>query len=610
MDQGPMTEEPPGCLVILIALSAGMAGDVRVWPAHRSGPNGEPELSDLPAQWAARFLADELIDGLVNTLTAGYAVPLDVAVLGYQTNADGVATILPLLPVGESKLRWVSVKTLAARPAPPRAREGDPRKWVPAVVCTGTAPAAVGLAAVYQMVAMWLTGRFAARPPVVIHCTDGTGLDHEYIRVVRSLGLLTTTYGPPRLLHVGFAPGTEPTLCGQWPAELPEPWARLAELSAELPAEPEGRPTRRAVSVNDWSIADAWSALFDFAPVDAATNWTATDNGRFIPTVRELWTQKMGNAPTEWEDAYTTDWASGVAAVADGASTGIYCRIWADELVKRFVADRPDARDPAALEQWVATLRKQWREVIDYPKLNYFKQRKVDETGAAATLLGLEVGPLDADGNRPWRACAVGDVTLFWIRDGKLLASFPVVAADQFGSAPLLLRSNPGFRSVTLAATGVCRPGDLFLLATDAVANRLLKSHADGPGPDWESFETIDPDAWRKDLDDLRRTKDMVNDDCTLVVLRIAGAEVPVPPPPESAVVVAQPTATTPLIEEPAAPVADAAEMIEPAAPESEAALEQELGDTLAEPDPSPDEPDERPPTAREGFSEPTDTNV
>jgi hypothetical protein len=161
----------------------------------------------------------------------------------------------------------------------------------------------------------------------------------------------------------------------------------------------------------------------------------------------------------------------------------------------------------------------EWRSAIEYEKLNWSKQRKVDEVGAAATLLGVEVGPADAEGNHPWRACAVGDASLFWVRDGKLLGSFPVVAADQFGSAPLLVRSNPGHKTLALAAAGVCQTGDRFLLATDAVAARLFKSAANGPGPEWERFETIDEDEWRAELDTLRKSNDMVNDDCTLLTL-------------------------------------------------------------------------------------------
>ena len=295
------------------------------------------------------------------------------------------------------------------------------------------------------------------------------------------------------------------------------------EVSAELPAEAEGRPSRRAVSVNDWSVADAWSAIFDLNLVEDTVAWTEADAGRFEPTVNALWTQKMGNTPEQWEDAHATDAAGGVAAVADGASSGIYCRIWADQLSKRFIAERPDFRDPIALGKWILVLRGEWRSAIEYEKLNWSKQRKVDETGAAATLLGLEVGPADAAGNRPWRACAVGDASLFWVREGKLIGSFPVVAADQFGSAPLLIRSNHGFKTIALAAAGMCRPGDRFLLATDAVAARLFRSAALGPGPEWERFETLDEETWRAELDVLRKANDMVNDDCTLLSLRVVG---------------------------------------------------------------------------------------
>jgi hypothetical protein len=233
-----------------------------------------------------------------------------------------------------------------------------------------------------------------------------------------------------------------------------------------------------------------------------------------------MWTQKMGNTPEQWEDAYATE-PAGVAAVADGASTGIYCRTWADRLARSFIADRPDVRDPVALGKWVHGLRGEWRAAIDYDKLNWSKKAKVDDVGAAATLLGLELGPPGADGNHPWRAFAVGDACLFWVRGGKLLGTFPVVAADQFGSAPLLVRSNPGYKTLSLSAAGACRPGDQFILATDAVAARLFRSAAGGPGPDWERFEAIDEAEWREELDVLRKSNDMVNDDCTLVTLRV-----------------------------------------------------------------------------------------
>ncbi|MBA4186795.1 MAG: hypothetical protein C0467_02130 [Planctomycetaceae bacterium] len=525
MDPTP-AELPPGCLVILIPLSASMADDARVWLGHRSTPDGEPEIRDVPKSLAARFLADELIEALANTLASGYPLPLDVAVLGYGAHADGTLNLISLLAGAKPTNRLVPLADIAALPVEPRGREGDPRKWTERVECAGEAPAAVALAEVYKFVSLWLTGRTTARPPVILHVTDGDRIDEHYHRVARSLGLLTTGYGPARLLHVGFDTTTEPTLCGMWPDAIPELWARLMPVSAMLPAEVEGRPARPAVSVNDWALIDPWSALFDLSWVEDTVRWTDADSDRFEPaTARGMWTQKMGNTPEQWEDAYATEPASGVAVVADGASSGIYCRTWADRLARSFITDRPDVRDPIALNKWVHGLRAEWRAAIDYDKLNWSKKAKVDETGAAATFLSLEVGPPDASGNRPWRACAVGDASMFWIRNGRLRATFPVVAADQFGSAPMLIRSNAGYKTLTLSAAGVCRPGDRFLLATDAVAARLFKSAAATDGPDWSRFETIDETAWRDELDVLRKANDMVNDDCTLVTLRVTGGE-------------------------------------------------------------------------------------
>lgn len=521
------TTDPAGCLLILMPRSARMMEDVRIWLAHRLTAEGEAELRDLPRELTARYLADELLDGLVNTVAAGYPIPLDVAVLGYNAGEDGKLKLVSLLPDGNPEARFVPLANLAANPAEPRALEGEPRKWTHAPTCEGTAPAATALAEVYRLISMWLTGRYSTRPPVVIHCTDGAGIDEHYNRIARSLGILSTVYGPVRLLHVGLAAGIEPFLCGFWPDSIPEPWAELMAVSAELPAEPEGRPARRAVSVNDWCLTDAWSAIFDVAPSVDTDSWPTPQSPPIAAHVRELWTQKMGNAPGEWEDAFACDPASGVVVVADGASSGIYCRIWADQLARRYIADRPDAREAIAFGKWVHGLRGEWRAAINYPTLNWAKQRKVDEVGAAATFLALEIGPANAEGFHPWRACAVGDASLFWVREGRLLASFPVVAADQFGSSPLLIRSNPGFKTLSLLASALCQPGDRFLLATDAVAARLLKSTASGPGPDWNQFETIAEEDWKRELDSLRQSRDMVNDDCTLVAIQVAAAETP-----------------------------------------------------------------------------------
>lgn len=505
MDPTP-AELPPGCLVLLLRLAADMTADVVT------------SRGELPPFVAARQLADELLEGLVNTVAGGYAIgEIDVAVLGYRIAEDGTPQLFSLLPGDDAKPRFVPLTRLCELPVEVRAGEGQPRKWTLLPPCEGDAGASAALASVYQMVAVWLTGRFTNRPPVVIHCTTPKGLDDVYFRIARSLNLLTTGYGPARLLHYLFDNQGEQ-------GELATCWDQLFDVSCVLPENLDtGKPVRRALWVNDWDITDPWDAIFGYSWQADSIAWTEAGAG--FSRNHAVWTQKMGNSPEQWEDAFAVEAASGVAAVADGASTGIYCRIWADQLSRRFLTDRPDTRDPISLNKWVNGLRTEWRSAINYSNLNWSKQAKVDQVGAAATLLGLELGPADEAGNRPWRAGAVGDASLFWVRSGQLLASFPVVAADQFGSAPLLIRSNPGFKTLAVAAAGTCQPGDRFLLATDAVAARLFKSTALGPGPDWSRFETISEDEWRAELDTLRNANDMVNDDCTLVVLEVSGAE-------------------------------------------------------------------------------------
>lgn len=598
-----MSDTPPGCLVVLVRLSAGMAADV---PTAAHG--------DVPAFVAARQLTDDLIEGLVNAASQYPLGPLDVAVLGYRADESGKPHLLSLLP-GTTTPQLLPLNHVAKLPAEGRG-EGLPRKWAALPAPEGEPCAAFALAKVHQLVGVWLTGRFTARPPLIIHCTNTDDLDDAYFRVARSIGLLTCGYGPARLMHCVLEPGADAIPLGAITATPgAAPWNALFDTSAELP-ETADKPARRALAVNDWDITDQWSAVFDALWREDAIQWAGSGG---FSNERAMWAQKMGNSPEQWEDAYATDAPGGAAVIADGASSGIYCNIWAEQLGTRFLTDRPDTRDVASLTKWVNGLRTEWRTAIKYSSLNWSKQAKVDQVGAAATLLALETGPEDESGHRPWRASAVGDASLFLVRDNRLVATFPVVADDQFGSAPLLVRSSPGQRTLVLAAAGTCQPGDRFVLATDSIAARLFKDVAEGE-VDWGRYEHITQDAWRAELDALRSANDMVNDDCTLVVLRVAGgandwrgADVSTPveapaqeqvaeqvptPVPESAVAAEEAPAVA---EEIPLAIALTEEEI---SPEPTPELAQEQG--AEAPSPTPETQDS--PAARDGLPESTDT--
>jgi hypothetical protein len=240
---------------------------------------------------------------------------------------------------------------------------------------------------------------------------------------------------------------------------------------------------------------------------------------------RGLWAAKMGNSDAEWEDAFAINEASGVVCVSDGAGEGIFAKIWARQLVDRFVSERPDLTDTDATATWVRSCRVAWNKQIDYPNLRWSQQSKVDSTGAAATLLGLRVWPTPGrPGEYEWESAAVGDSCLFRLLGNEILATFPLVSSRQFALGPGLVRSKTEFPAKPVFARGTCRAGDAFVLATDAVAQVLFEAIEAGP-VDWARFETIDQDEWRGQIDEMRRAQRIVNDDCTLVFVRVG------PPP-------------------------------------------------------------------------------
>ncbi|OWK34498.1 hypothetical protein [Fimbriiglobus ruber] len=501
---------PPGCLIVLIALSETMTAEAAT------------TRGDCPAIVAAQFFADELIEALVAAAAGGeWTVPFDVAVLGYQEGDGGAVRLMSLLSGGSPMPHFVPLAKLLANPADERS-PGRPRRWTASPECRGaTAPAAAALAGVHPLVAAWLAGRYAARPPVVVHCTTGDGLDANYARVARSLGLLSTAGGPVRLAHCGFSTGwPTPTPPDRWSGAVPEPWSTAREVSSPL-SQTAGDGSRvPVVSVNEWPIPEIWDLLFT-DPTDAVPIGATGVDGESFAVSHTLWAPKKGNGPTEWEDAFAVNPALGIAVVADGASEGIFCRVWAGLLATRIATEGPDFRADGAFVRWVDQCRAAWRQDIGYTTLRWSQQNKVASVGAAATLLGLFFGPPDVTVKRTWRATAVGDACLFHIRGNTLMATFPLAAGDQLGSTPALVRSNPGHEVFPIFASGTCGAGDLFILATDAVAGRLFHEATTGTVV-WERYLTLPESEWQAEIDTLRAANEIVNDDCTLVVLRVA----------------------------------------------------------------------------------------
>jgi hypothetical protein len=232
---------------------------------------------------------------------------------------------------------------------------------------------------------------------------------------------------------------------------------------------------------------------------------------------------KHGYRPEEYEDA----WAHTATrlALADGASDAFESRLWAQALVQAFI-QQPPASSHGALLDWLLLPIQVWHAGIHWPQLPWYAEEKA-RRGAFATLLGVTFAwpPADdtaaVDTTASWAALAVGDVCLFQIRAEEVIVHFPVQHAADFGTTPPLLSSRPDYNRRSLQAlctcTGECWPGDLFVLATDALAAWFLQQVEAGERP-WQSLGGLTEETFAALVASLRHAGVMRNDDVTLML--------------------------------------------------------------------------------------------
>ena len=243
-------------------------------------------------------------------------------------------------------------------------------------------------------------------------------------------------------------------------------------------------------------------------------------------TVR--WLPKAGNDDRDYEDAFSVLTLGDRAriAVADGASEAFEARRWARLLVDGWVrhGGEPSTDNLAAVAReagstWAAKFRG-----LDLP---YNVQPHV-ERGSAATFLAAELSLEDAPEKARWRALAIGDSCLFMLRAGRLLQTFPLESAAQFGLSPDLLASRRVNSDRALdampRAEGQILAGDSLFLTTDAVGAWLLGMHEAGEEP-WESLSRAccSDGVFEEFIEHCRTTSPvrMRNDDVTVVRLHL-----------------------------------------------------------------------------------------
>ncbi|HHP7237942.1 MAG TPA: protein phosphatase 2C domain-containing protein [Longibacter sp.] len=218
---------------------------------------------------------------------------------------------------------------------------------------------------------------------------------------------------------------------------------------------------------------------------------------------------KQGSTPDENEDAFAVhaDTFPVRVAVADGATESVYSRLWASCLTRRMV--RVDDLTDTEWSRSVDAARNDWSATLadDPSPVPWYVEEKQRE-GAFATCLTLM---LNADG--AYSAFSVGDCILIHEKAGGRDA-WPVDDPEAFSHRPGLLNSRSSdARPAPDIEHGTWTRGDVFILATDAVAAWLLDATPALPD---------DPACLRAQVEAARDNGALRNDDATLVRIQVA----------------------------------------------------------------------------------------
>jgi hypothetical protein len=238
-----------------------------------------------------------------------------------------------------------------------------------------------------------------------------------------------------------------------------------------------------------------------------------------------FWLPKRGNTDAEYEDAveparlveaHVSEFR---CAIADGATESSFAAEWARLLTQSYVRRRWTGR---ALERRISEARAAWQKLAHSRPLPWYAEEGV-RRGAFAAFVGLSTRGNGNGGT--WKAHILGDSCLFQVRGEQLVMAQPLESAAAFNSNPYLLCSirAAGIDSLRelRIVKGTWQPGDIIVLATDAVSQWLHRELERGASP-WPrvlDLGTPGTPSFAAFIASLREDAAIRNDDSTLLRL-------------------------------------------------------------------------------------------
>lgn len=207
-------------------------------------------------------------------------------------------------------------------------------------------------------------------------------------------------------------------------------------------------------------------------------------------------------------------------AISDGATESSFSKEWSELLVSCY-KDLPF--DIINLPSTIDLISKSWHSRINAIDLPWYAAQKA-EIGAFATFLGLL---LDLHQNR-LEAIAIGDCTMFVIREDKLFATFPIDKIDDYGNTPHLFATNNRYQTDFLNSVFYYEEkihfNDLIILASDALAIWIFNRIITGEKP-WVNLITMLNDDSYSEFEawaiNKIKNNEIKNDDISLVIIRV-----------------------------------------------------------------------------------------
>lgn len=237
---------------------------------------------------------------------------------------------------------------------------------------------------------------------------------------------------------------------------------------------------------------------------------------------------KIGNSKDENEDNILAPSTTEIIdeqivrfAISDGATESSFSKEWSDLLVSCF---KDKSFDPENLPTTIKRISETWQSMAKSIELPWYAEQKA-ENGAFATFLGITLNFTNAK----FEAVAIGDCTLFLIRNDKLDTSFPITKIEEYGNTPNLFSSNQkyqtDFEKTVNYLDGIILKDDLLILASDALAMWIFQRIKEGEKPWYSLMTLLNYEEYQTDFANWTANKikenEIKNDDISLVIINI-----------------------------------------------------------------------------------------